>query len=88
MDAATVTALGLVGSALAAGLAAMYGSRIAGRAQREGGVIGGYNSLTDQLQEERKELRQDLATVRAELAAERLETARLRLLLQQRGGPS
>ena len=86
MDAATVTAIGVLGSALVAGLAAMYGSRIAGRTQREGGVIGGYNSLTDQLQEERKELRADLATVRAELAAERLETARLRLLLQQLGG--
>ena len=46
----------------------------------------GYNSLTDQLQEERKELRADLATVRAELAAERLESARLRLLVLQLGG--
>lgn len=86
MDAATVTAIGVLGSALVAGLAAMYGSRIAGRAQREGGVIGGYNSLTDQLQEERKELRADLSTVRAELAAERLESARLRLMVQQLGG--
>lgn len=86
MDAATVTALGLVGSALVAGLAAMYGSRLAGRAQREGGVIGGYNSLTDQLQEERTELRGDVATLRAELAAERLEVARLKLLIQQLGG--
>jgi hypothetical protein len=50
MDAATVTAIGVLGSALVAGLAAMYGSRIAGRTQREGGVIGGYNSLTDQPQ--------------------------------------
>jgi nucleoside-diphosphate-sugar epimerase len=86
MDAATVTAIGVLGSALVAGLAAMYGSRIAGRAQREGNAVNGFNSLTDQLQEERKELRADLATVRAELAAERLETARLRLLLQQLGG--
>ncbi|MCX5335488.1 MULTISPECIES: hypothetical protein [unclassified Streptomyces] len=86
MDAATVTALGVLGSALMAGLAAMYGSRIAGRAQREGGVIGGYNSLTDQLQEERKELRADLAALRLELAAEKTETARLRLLVHSLGG--
>lgn len=86
MDAATVTALGVLGSALMAGLAAMYGSRIAGRAQREGGVIGGYNSLTDQLQEERKELRADLAALRLELATEKAETARLRLLVQSLGG--
>jgi hypothetical protein len=86
MDAATVTAIGVLGSALVAGLAAMYGSRIAGRTQREGGVIGGYNSLTDQLQEERKELRADLAALRLELATERAETARLKLLVVSLGG--
>lgn len=86
MDAATVTAIGVLGSALVAGLAAMYGSRIAGRAQREGGVIGGYNSLTDQLQEERKELRADLTALRLELATEKAETARLKLLVMQLGG--
>ena len=86
MDAATVTALGVLGSAVVAGLAAMYGSRIAGRAQREGGVIGGYNSLTDQLQEERKELRADVAALRLELATEKAETARLKLLVHSLGG--
>ncbi|MFD9223836.1 hypothetical protein ACFWDI_28485 [Streptomyces sp. NPDC060064] len=86
MDAATVTALGVLGSAAVAGLAAMYGSRIAGRAQREGGVIGGYNSLTDQLQEERKEMRADLAALRLELATEKAETTRLKLLVTQLGG--
>lgn len=86
MDAATVTAIGVLGSALVAGMAAMYGSRIAGRAQREGTAVNGFNSLTDQLQEERKELRTELATVRAELATERLESARLRLMVQQLGG--
>jgi hypothetical protein len=64
----------------------MYGSRAAGRAQREGGVIGGYNSLTDQLQEERKELRTELAQARLELATERAENSRLKLLVQQLGG--
>lgn len=86
MDAATVTAIGVLGSALMAGLAAMYGTRIAGRAQREGNAVNGFNSLTDQLQEERKELRADLATARAELAAERAEVARLKQLVAQLGG--
>ncbi|MFB7162345.1 hypothetical protein [Streptomyces sp. NPDC056242] len=86
MDAATVTALGVLGSAAVAGVAAMYGSRIAGRTTREGGIIGGYNSLTDQLQEERKELRADVAALRLELATEKAETTRLKLLVTQLGG--
>lgn len=86
MSAAMITAVAaLLGSVLVA-VAAMYGSRGANRAAREGGVLTGYDSLTDQLQEERKELRADLSTVRQELAAERLETARLRLMVQQLGG--
>jgi hypothetical protein len=64
----------------------MYGSRISGRAQREGNAVNGFNSLTDQLQEERKELRADLAALRLELATERAETARLKLLVQSLGG--
>jgi hypothetical protein len=86
MDAATVTALGVLGSAVVAGLAAMYGSRIAGRTQREGTAVTGFNSLTDQLQEERKELRADVAALRLELATEKAETARLKLLVLQLGG--
>ena len=86
MDAAMVTAIGALLASPVAALAAIYGSRAAGRTAREGGVIGGFSSLTDQLQEERTELRTELATVRAELAAERAETARLRLLVQQLGG--
>ncbi|MGW3821780.1 hypothetical protein ACWEAF_05595 [Streptomyces sp. NPDC005071] len=86
MDATTVTVIGVLGSALVTGLAAMYASRIAGRATREGGVIGGYNSLTDQLQEERKELRADVAQLRLELATSRAEETRLKLLVQQLGG--
>ncbi|OPC79927.1 hypothetical protein B4N89_02290 [Embleya scabrispora] len=77
MDAAMVTAIAaLVGAPLAAA-AAMYGSRQSGRAQREGGVIGGYNSLTDQLQEERGDLRQQVQDLRRELAAERSAKAAL-----------
>ncbi|WP_272932967.1 hypothetical protein [Streptomyces sp. M2CJ-2] len=42
--------------------------------------------MTDQLQEERQELRTELAAVRAELAAEKAECARLRQLVQTLGG--
>ncbi|MFF1744748.1 hypothetical protein [Streptomyces mirabilis] len=86
MDAALATAIGVIGSAAVAGAAAMYGSKVAGRAQREGNAVNGFNSLTDQLQEERKELRTEVATLKAELAAERAESARLRLQIQQLGG--
>jgi hypothetical protein len=86
MDAAMVTAIAaLIGGPVAAA-AAMYGTRGANRAAREGSAVNGFSSLTNELQEERKELRADLAAARAELAAERLETARLRLLVQQLGG--
>lgn len=86
MDAAMVTAIAaLIGGPVAA-LGVMYGSRGATRAAREGNAVTGFNSLTDQLQEERIELKQELGTLRAELAAEKLETARLRLLVQQLGG--
>jgi cell division protein FtsB len=86
MDAAMVTAIAALIGGPVAGAAAVYGSRVAGRAQREGGVIGGYNSLTDQLQEERKELRAEVAMLRSDLSAERAESARLRLLVTQLGG--
>lgn len=86
MDAAMVTAIGMLVAGPVTAVAAVYGSRVAGRAQREGGVITGYNSLTDQLQEERKELQAALAALRLELATEKAETVRLRLLVQQLGG--
>ncbi|MGW7087495.1 hypothetical protein ACWGH2_28920 [Streptomyces sp. NPDC054871] len=86
MDAAMITALAALTGSLLAGGGAVYGHRVAGRAQREGGVIGGYNSLTDQLQEERQVLRADVAALRLELVTEKAETARLRLLVQSLGG--
>lgn len=90
MDAATITAIAALGSAAVAGAAAIYGNRVSSRTQREGGVITGYHALTDQLQEERKEIRAEarteLAELRALLAAERAESARLRLLVSQLGG--
>lgn len=86
MSAAMLTAVAALLASVLTAAAAMYGSRGANRTTREGGALTGYNSLTDQLQEERKELRADLATVRSELQAERLESARLRLMVQQLGG--
>lgn len=86
MDAAMVTAIAaLIGGTLSAA-GVMYGSRGANRAAREGNAVTGFNSLTDQLQEERGEMKTEISTLRADLAAERLETARLRLLVQQLGG--
>lgn len=86
MDAALVTAIAALIGGPVAGAAAIYGSRAAGRTQREGGVIGGYNALTNELQEERKELLIELRVVRAELAAERLESMRLKQLVKELGG--
>ncbi|RPE44177.1 hypothetical protein EDD90_7407 [Streptomyces sp. Ag109_O5-1] len=86
MDGALVAALGVIGSAAVTGGAAMYGSKVAGRPQREGSAVTGFNSLTDQLQEERQELKTEVATLKMELAAERAESARLRLLVQTLGG--
>ena len=86
MDGALAAALGVIGSAVVTGAAAMYGSKVAGRAQQEGGALTGYNNLTDQLQEERKELREDLRAARLELAAKELEIERLRLVVQSLGG--
>jgi hypothetical protein len=86
MDAPMVAAIAaLIGGTLSA-VGVMYGSRGANRAAREGNAVTGFNSLTDQLQEERGELKTENSTLRAELAAERLESARLRLLVQQLGG--
>jgi hypothetical protein len=67
-------------------LGAMYGTRGANRAAREGSAVTGFNSLTDQLQEELKEKRSELVTAHAEVATRDLEIARLRLMVQQLGG--
>lgn len=81
-----VTAIAaLIGGPVAAA-AVMYGNRGASRAAREGNAVTGFNSLTDQLQEELKEKRGELSTARTELAAKDLEIARLRLMVQQLGG--
>ena len=86
MDAAILTAVGALIAGPLAACAAVYGTRGANRAAREGNAVTGFNSLTNELQEERKEYRDELRTLRAELAAERAESARLRLLVTQLGG--
>lgn len=93
MDAATVTAIGVLGSALVAGLAAMYGSRIAGRAQREASAMPLYDSLAGRLVAERDKAEADEAKAEARAAAAEAKThaleaeiARLRTLVLQLGG--
>lgn len=93
MDAAMVTAIAaLVGVPMTAA-AAGYGHRIAGRAQREGGVITGYDSLAGKLVAERDKAEADEAKAEARAAAAEAkasaleaEIARLRTLVLQLGG--
>jgi uncharacterized protein YceH (UPF0502 family) len=93
MDAALVTAIGVIGSAAVAGAAAMYGSKVAGRTQREGGVIGGYDNLTARLVAERDKAETDekAADARAFAAEAKVyaleaEVSRLKSLVQSLGG--
>lgn len=93
MDGTVVAAVAALAGTVVTGFAAAYGSRQASRAQREGGAITGYQTLTDELQEERRDLKEErrdlkteVAALRAELAAKDAEIARLRLLVQQLGG--
>lgn len=93
MDAAMVTAVAaLIGGPVAAA-AAMYGTRGASRAAREGNALSGYDSLTQRLIDERNKAELDEKTMEARAAAAEakvagLETeiARLRLLVTQLGG--
>lgn len=86
MDAAMVTAIAALVAGPVAAAAALHTGRGANRAAQEGNAVTGFSSLTNELQEERKELRAELATVRAELAVEKAENTRLLLLVQQLGG--
>lgn len=86
MDAAMLTALGALLASPLAAAAAVYGSRGATRASREGGVITGYDSLTARLTAERDKAETDQAAAEARAAAMELEVARLRLLVTQLGG--
>lgn len=86
MDAAMLTAIGALLASPLAAVAAMYGSRGASRASREGGVITGYDSLTARLTAERDKAEKDQTAAEQHVAALELEVARLRLLVTQLGG--
>lgn len=93
MDAAMVTAIGALLASPLAAAAAVYGTRGANRAAREGGVITGYDSLASRLVAERDKAELDekaaearATTAEARAAALELEVARLRLLVTQLGG--
>ncbi|MFF3034691.1 hypothetical protein ACFVS7_27230 [Streptomyces rubiginosohelvolus] len=86
MDAAMLTALGALLASPVAAAAAIYGSRGAARASREGTVLTGYDTLTSKLVAERDKAEADQATAEARAAALELENARLRLLVTQLGG--
>ncbi|WP_228181356.1 hypothetical protein [Streptomyces anulatus] len=86
MDAAMLTALGALLASPVAAAAAIYGSRGATRASREGTVLTGYDSLTARLTAERDKAEADQATAETRAAALELEVARLRLLVTTLGG--
>lgn len=86
MDAAMLTALGALLASPVAAAAAIYGSRGASRAAREGGVINGYDSLTARLTAERDKAEKDQMQAEQRATALELEVARLRLLVTQLGG--
>lgn len=93
MDAAMVTAIAaLIGGPVTAA-AAIYGTRGANRAAREGGVMAGYNSLTEKLIAERDKAEADEAKAQTEARAAEArvhaleaEISRLRTLVMQLGG--
>ncbi|MCX4969392.1 hypothetical protein OH768_33600 [Streptomyces sp. NBC_01622] len=84
MDAATLSAVGVIVVGLAAAAAALIGHRGANAASQSGAVLGGYSTLVDNLQEERDKLARQisendvkLAAAYAELASERADKAAL-----------
>lgn len=93
MDAAMVTAVAaLIGGPVTAA-AAIYGTRGANRATREGGVITGYDSLTAKLVAERDKAEADEAKAHAQARAAEAqvhaleaEIARLRTVVMRLGG--
>ncbi|MEV0115889.1 hypothetical protein AB0H77_22010 [Streptomyces sp. NPDC050844] len=93
MDAAMVTAIAaLIGGPVAAA-AVMYGTRGANRAAREGGVIGGYDTLTQRLVAERDKAEMDekaaearASAAEAKAAALEAEVTRLRAQVAALGG--
>ncbi|MEU2111813.1 hypothetical protein [Streptomyces sp. NPDC019507] len=86
MDAAMVTALAALLGAPVAAAAAVYGTRGANRAAREGNLLTGYDSFSSKLMAERDKAERDQAAAEAKVATLELEVARLRLLVTQLGG--
>ncbi|MER5514319.1 hypothetical protein [Streptomyces sp. NPDC002763] len=83
MDAALVTAVGVIVSAAVAGVAAEYGSKVAGRAQREGNAATGFNSLAQYLVRERDKAELDEKTAEARAIAAEAKV----MVLELRGAP-
>lgn len=86
MDAATLAAVGTIVVGLAAAAAALIGQRTNARATHQGAVMTGYGGLVNELQEERADLRAELAAAHAELAGERSDKARLHAQIAQLQG--
>ena len=86
MDATLGAAVAVFAGTVVTGLAAVYGSRLASSAAREGTVITGYDSLTQKLVAERDKAERDQAAAETKVQVLELEVARLRLLVQQLGG--
>ncbi|MFE9127112.1 hypothetical protein ACFYOF_17105 [Streptomyces sp. NPDC007148] len=93
MDAGMVTALSALIAGPVAAVAAIYGSRGANRAAREGTALTGYDNLAARLVAERDKAEMDEKTAEARAhAAEakvnalEAEISRLRALVQQLGG--
>lgn len=78
MDAAMLGAAGTIVVGLAAAAAAWSGHRGANRATASGAVMSGYDSLVNNLQEERDALQSKLADAETRLAAAYAELARER----------
>ncbi|MGW0550572.1 hypothetical protein [Streptomyces altiplanensis] len=77
MDAATLSAIGVIVVGLAAAGGAWIGKRGENRAAHQGVVLTGYGGLVNELQEERADLREKLTAAYAELAGERADKAAL-----------
>lgn len=78
MDAAMLGALGTIVVGLVATVGALIGKRGENRANQSGAVLTGYGSLVDNLQEERDQLKAEIAEKNRELAAAYAELARER----------
>lgn len=64
----------------------LSGSAVAYIGKRSENALTGYSSLTNDLQEERAELKAERAELAAQHAADQAEIARLRALIIQLGG--